>query len=168
MQTTFKRYALLFLVLALSACGSAGEASSGEVPVDPPEVVEAQGNQLLLRSADGVLNLELVRGTRGEAPRMAEIFVKLSGPIRFSSALRGEALEKAGKQLAAQPREDGTVRLVVFASDNTERIESGVLAKLVVERTAPGEASATIEVRQPILAPREANEGLMTGDPVAL
>lgn len=132
------------------------------------EETEQRTNQLLLRSDGEVLSLVLLRGTESEGPRMAEIYLHLDGNAAFDTATAGAALTDAGKALVSQVKEDGRLRLVMYASDNTKRMESGVLAQIKVRRDGPGKIVARIDTDTPLFAPHKANDGLSVGDPIPL
>ena len=100
-------------------------------------------------------------------PRVAEIFVKYTDNLRYLASEKGDALEKAAKQLMVQNlEEDNKLRLVILAMDNTNELDTGRLATLKFERSGSGESTVRILTDSPIFAPQEANEGLLVSDPL--
>ena len=98
-------------------------------------------------------------------PRMMELFVQLSGDLRY---LRHEPLAAslaAEKGLVVQPRDDGTLRIVLFATTNTLRIASGPLARLWLEGAR---GTVSFVNHRPIFAPPEADQAIVLGKPLTV
>ncbi len=110
------------------------------------------------------VSVGLVAGS--EHPRIADVRLKASN-ARFISAAPSAAITQAGKDLRAQPTSDGA-RFVIFSSSNVNTIGSGELFEAVFEPTGDGPMTIEILTDDPILAPAEAAEGLIVGDPITL
>ncbi len=151
---------------ALTACeqpldlaGSEGRASAG--PVSESHLMDRSATLLLERvTRDGKrVTVDLVyRPTEvDEAPRTAEIWLQLSDALAFTSAVPGDALVAADKELVAQAREGGQVRLVIYSTSNVSRVAAGVLATLQLEMVGDGPATVDIRARLPGGAPAPAH-----------
>lgn len=116
---------------------------------------------------DGALevsvNFSLEAGKSG--PRVAEIFLRHSGNLKYESFKKGGAVLDAEKQLVVQPTKDG-LRAVIFSSANLENLESGALVQYRFTKTDDSPATLEVMTEKPIFAPEEANHGLLVGDPV--
>jgi hypothetical protein len=63
---------------------------------------------------------------------------------------------------------DGFWRVIAYSAENAERIDTGTLATLHVERTAAGPIQVDFDMSRPLFAPSEENTGLKVGDPLRL
>jgi hypothetical protein len=98
------------------------------------------------------------------APRMVEVRLRWSKSASIAGHQPGGAALAASKDVYLQRVADDEARVIVFAAGNTERIESGVLAELATS----GSGQLEIVPMAPMMAPAEAEEGLLVGDPVQL
>lgn len=134
----------------------------GDEEITPDDVsalwlsAEAQGG------AEVVVSAQFSRGRSMSGPRVAEHLVHLSPNLRFVGADPGAALDAADKELIAQVRGEGEVRLVMLSSTNMNTIETGELYRLKVEKlgTEPALVELVNESDQPLFAPADAAEGL--------
>ncbi|MCH2110663.1 MAG: hypothetical protein MK135_15180 [Polyangiaceae bacterium] len=160
----------VFLTVLVSACvyGCSSETgrSSGagaEHSSRPTAESEASEGQLLSLVKRG--NDVVVVGSFSErAPRMMDLHLKWDGSLVVSDAIAGASSTLAEKTVRLIP-EDGGARLLVFSSENVNEIQSGDLAVLKLQGSA-----STIEIvpTPPMLAPAEAEVGLLLSDPLKL
>ena len=116
------------------------------------------------------VNLNFVVEEGREAPRMAEVYLKMSDNLKFTQAQAGSAAQEASKDVIAQAREGQQVRVTIFSSANLNTLSSGQWAVLEFE-VIPGDASeASVEIiqRDAMLAPPVSGEGLELGAPLVL
>ena len=155
--------ALVLLVGPAVAC-SGDAASDGRGPeVTIPQV---DGSRLDLLWTQDALVLAYDRAPDQKGPRMAEIVIRHSGNVRFDHVEAGEAAMAAGKRVIVQAQDETTMRVLVFATQNTTEVDSGTLATLYMERTDEESARAEILLDKPVFAPRAALEGLHVGEAV--
>ena len=157
-------------IAGLTACQSLEPETLASVePQLAPELEPAAaGATLFLTATDApgglTVDVHFRRREQLEGPRAAEIWLKTNGSLRFSGSSPGAAANAAGKTVVAQAKPDGEVRLVLFATGNLDRLDSGVLARLTFERTAPGPADVELLAKMPVFAPPETNEGVILGE----
>jgi hypothetical protein len=63
-----------------------------------------------------------------------------------------------------QPQESGLLRVVIYGTQNLERLDSGPLAELAFTRLEAGNATVSVLARDPLFAPAEANQGVSLPD----
>ena len=164
MDRTLRRAAAALLLL-LGACA--------EHPAAPADAEPAAGGatlELVLAApsgelpAESLVDLHFHRGDLAEAPRMMEVHLRLTGLTHIESEPLSAATA-AGKQLVVQEQEGATLRVVLYATGNTSRLDSGPLARLRLHG-----AGGTVELldRRPIFAPPEADAGVTLGAPLEL
>ncbi len=135
----------------------------------PASLEESDRPQLILDTGDGdgaLVKLDFVNAIDKNGPRVAEIFARYSSNLKYESVETGKAVSEAQKQLVVQEIEQGKLRIVVLAADNTNELDTGTLCTLKFNKTNDEKARVEILTEQPIFAPDEANEGLLVGDPV--
>ena len=168
---------LAFVVsIGVSACDQVVSKGASMAPMAAPAVdapVEQRSVTLDLIEVELKDDLWTVdvfynRSADQEAPRVMELQLALGDGLVFHSALAGEALERADKDLVAQARDEGIVRLVAFASTNVAHIESGVIARLVFRVHNAAQAEVTLLPHMPIFEPGGANQGLLLAEPLTL
>ncbi len=163
MRLNLRLGVLLFALIWAAACFSSPDPldlHTAETSVD-----EAEGPFLrLTKTSRNGVRVAFAAGTT--APRIAEIRLKAQH-ARFVSAVSSEAVTAADKQLVAQPTDYGA-RFIIFSSANVNTIGSGELFEAVFEPTGDGPVTLEILTDEPIMAPAEAAEGLIVGDPITL
>lgn len=116
------------------------------------------------------VNLNFAMEEGRDAPRMAEVYLKMSDNLKFIQAQPGSVAAAANKDVIAQAREAQQVRVTIFSSGNLNTLSSGQWAVLEFE-VIPGDASeASVEIvqRDAMLAPPVSGEGLELGAPLVL
>ena len=116
------------------------------------------------------VNLNFALEDGREAPRMAEVYLKMSDNLKFLSAQAGSAAQEASKDVIAQARDGQQVRVTIFSSANLNTLSSGQWAVLEFEVTPSDASEATLEIVQSdaMLAPPVSGEGLELGAPLVL
>jgi hypothetical protein len=116
------------------------------------------------------VNLDFFVEDGREAPRMAEVYLKMSDNLKFLSAQAGSAAQEAGKDVIAQARDGQQVRVTIFSSANLNTLPSGQWATLEFEVSGGDASEATLEIvrRDAMLAPPVSGEGLELGVPLVL
>lgn len=145
------------------ACGSEREPAPTPPPPQQPQDVALAAHVSCEGSA---CTAEFTYQPAAPAARVAELRLAYSDNLRFVAASPGAALEAADKDLVAQAREPGVVRLVAFSASSTANIGPGVLATLRFERSGEERARLEILTDRPLFAPALANRGLTVSDPV--
>jgi hypothetical protein len=161
----------LLMLFAGIACqpGTPASTTPGSGGFVPPDA----GATLSLHQAivnDGIVTVDLLyaRAADQPAPRVAEIRVEYA-----AAALSWEgfdALDAAGaadKQVVVQDKK-GSLRVLLFATDNTAALDSGGLARLHFKRLSHAPTSLSFMDHQPTFAPPEANAGLVLGPPLVI
>ena len=161
--------------LLLLACQGGPAPSAGPSTSEPESGVEASlGNATLqitvLEQTEDALSVRLDFNRRPDkqGPRVAEILLRHSDNLAFVSAEVQGAVTEAGKELVAQAKDGGVVRLVVFGTTSLSELESGPLARLDLKKTGPGKATLSILPEMPIFAPAPANQGLLLPEPLVV
>ncbi len=163
-------------LLALAALTTACDQHAGPPAGAPPgATIEEADETLSLRFVSLVddvatVDVSYLRRDTQAAPRMMELWLHVGADLAFVDAEPLEALELAGKELVVQPRDDGVLRLVVYAANNLATIDSGPIARLTLSTHSGqlSDAAVTIEERMPMFAPADANEGVLLGPPVVV
>ena len=101
-----------------------------------------------------------------KGPRVVELQLEYSSNLNYINHKKGGTLEKSDKQLHVQELENNQLRLVVFAIDNTNEIDTGRLATLTFKKLDGEKSTVRILTDSPIFAPAEANEGLLVSEPL--
>ncbi len=157
---------LLAVLLAISAC------ERGEASADIPHVGTEQSTTLALAAAEtpgGIaVDIAYARQASSEAPRMAELLIDVDGPVAHERSERLDAAARAGKDVVVLPRDDGSLRVLVFTTQNLTRLDSGPLARLHLRRTGPGPVRFELVGQPTIFAPPEANTAVTLGPAVSL
>ncbi len=161
--------------LLLLACQGAPAPSEGPPASEPESAAEASlANTTLeltvLDQSEDTLSVRLDFNRRSDkqGPRVAEILLRLSDNLRFVSAEAQDAVTTAGKELVAQAKDGGVVRLVIFGTTSLSELESGPLARLEFRKTGAGKATLSVLPEMPIFAPVEANQGLLLPEPLVV
>jgi hypothetical protein len=137
--------------------GGAPEAEAPQrAPLDVTLALETQA----LTDREAVVNLRFARQPGLEGPRAAEIFLETSDNLKLSHSLPLEGAQAAGKQLVVQEPSPGLLRVILYATSNLNPMDSGPLASLRFQRTAPGDAYVDFASGQVSLAPAQAARGL--------
>jgi hypothetical protein len=127
--------------------------------------------KLWLETSDEAgLNKVAVRYARPQGfvgPRVVELSVVYTGNLTFQKHAIGKGLSEARKQLIVQHQSESRLRVIAFAADNLNEIESGVLVELYFQKQQGGSATVEIDLSKPIFAPDEANFGLTVDNKVA-
>ncbi len=134
----------------------------GNVPIE-----EVPANLFLQAVAgDGsqqVIELQYQRQADGEGPRAVELFVQYPQEWTYEKVDALPAVAEANKRLIVQEKEQGLLRVIIFASTNLDRIDTGGLAAFHFDtKNQAGEVS--IRDQMPVFAPVETNEGLVLGE----
>lgn len=168
------------LLLAMAGCGDTVGTAADPAPM-PADVATAPAPAGPSESAlalvarptaenPAALAVEL-RYTRGETrpgARMAEVRVEYDPAVlAFTGSDAGESASAAGKRLVVQDEGDA-LRVLVFATTNTARLDSGLLATLAFARRTGARTALTLRPERPLLAPPEADAGLVLGAPLVL
>lgn len=132
----------------------------------PMRLEMVQGDSVERGSVEVVMNLYKQKDHAG--PRVMELTLKHSPSLKYISAIAGEALQQAGKQLIVQTPGSDRVRAVAYSSISLQDIDTGTLLSLRFERKEPGKATVEILTEKPIFAPAAANQGLIVSDPLVL
>ena len=183
----FNIYGKILLCLPLLSLGCFGEMEKAEgvataniAPVLPSRVIQdevsGQAPVKLSLSKDKVesgkvtVNLDFFVEEGREAPRMAEVYLKMSDNLKFLSAQAGSAAQEASKDVIAQARDGQQVRVTIFSSANLNTLPSGQWATLEFEVSSGDASEATLEIvrRDAMLAPPVTGEGLELGAPLVL
>ncbi len=167
----FLRLVILGLSMALNSCEMQGDGdvknSKGKAE---DEVFENNNHKLLLdvedRYGEVFVDIQFFRAKVKNGPRMAEIFLKYPAGWNCVEGIDGKAVEIGQKQLILQEKEPGLLRVLVLASNNTIKLQTGTIASLRFDRNDGVRGTVEILTDKPIFAPDEANEGLIVGDPV--
>ena len=114
------------------------------------------------------VRLDFNRRPGKQGPRVAEILLGHSDNLAFVSAEAQGAVTAAGKELVAQARDGGVVRLVNVGTASLTELESGPLARLDLRKTGTGPATLKVLPEMPIFAPAEANQGLLLPEPLVV
>lgn len=162
-------FLILATLLCLAGCAdetTAPPAQEGEPAVGLPDgytlglvLAQEEGEQL-------AVDLYYQRPEDNPGPRMMELFVRPSPGLKYLSSEPLAVVTSAGKQLVTQEQEDGTIRLVVFATSNLNRLESGPVARLVLARQGQGSQSLELVDQRPVFAPTEAEQGTTLAEPL--
>ena len=173
-RATFRYLAAPALLLLFGACA---EQTAKAPPADPTPPAEAAigltGATLELRAveaegADTVVDLHFNRGDIEEAPRMMELRLRLSG-LRYVKSEPLSAATAAGKELVVKDEDDGTLRTVLFATGNLNRLDTGPLVRYRLARVgSAGAARVEILSQRPVFAPARADQGVTLGRPLVL
>lgn len=163
MRLNFRRGMLLCTLIGSVNCSSSQEPSSLRASETSAEESGGPSLRMTKTSRSGV-RVAFVVGSK--PPRMADVRLKARN-ARYVSASPGNATSAAGKVLNAQPTQDGA-RFVIFSSANVNTIGSGELFEAVFEPTGDGPVTLEILTDEPIMAPAEAAQGLIVGDPITL
>ncbi len=123
-----------------------------------------------VESGKVTVNLDFFVEDGREAPRMAEVYLKMSDNLKFVSAQAGSAAQEASKDVIAQARDGQQVRVTIFSSANLNTLSSGQWAALEFEVNGSDASEATLEIvrRDAMLAPPVSGEGLELGAPLVL
>ncbi len=135
-----------------------------------PVAVEVPTLSLVASEASVVITVDVhfARPTATLGPRMAELVLHAEGPVTYERGDALAALTAAGKQLVAQPRDGGDVRLAMFATTNTATLDSGPLARITFRRAGPGPVTFRLLPRVPMFAPSESAVGLHLGEAIVV
>lgn len=165
----------LWVVAAVMLWGLTGCVDDTETTQSGPDklVPEAEASSTLELALafqkDGKVAVDLLfaKDEDKPGPRMMELFIRTSAGLTWVSSEVLSATTDAGKQLVVQAPADGTVRVLVFATDNLNRLESGPLARIVF---ASGGENGNLEMlnQRPIFAPAEADWGITLGKPLTV
>lgn len=160
--------------MAVAGCGSGGAPEPGG---DAPPAVESPGSgagvtlSLALRQEDAasaVVEVGYARSPGREGPRVMEVHLGLPSGVTLAASEPLDAARAAGKQVVVQTEPEGRLRVVVFSPTSLERVDSGPLVRLALQR-APGAAGAVSFLPElPVFAPLETNEGVVFGEPVTV
>lgn len=162
------------LAWALAACGTeAGDATVAAPPEvrAPDETREVQSDVTLALVAEEVteqrvkVSLQYQRRETLEGPRAMEIFLSYDGALSFTSGQALAAAEVAGKEVVVQEREPGLLRVILYATSNLNRLDSGGLVELTFQRPSQG-GGGTVDfvTERTKLAPTESMQGMMFSD----
>jgi hypothetical protein len=175
MNRTTNRTSILVGLLALAsllACQHAPTTSD-----EPAAATEAalpdDGTTLSLRLASltdqgAAVDLLFVLPADQPAPRVAEIVIAYdTDALAWEGAEGLSAVQAADKQVVVQDQGD-KLRVVLYAADNTTRLDSGALARLHFTRRAAEAATLSFTDHQPLFAPPEANVGVVLGPPLVI
>ena len=173
-SATTKALAGLGALLILACQG--GPAPSEGPPASEPEggadtsLAKTTLQLTVLDQSEDALSvrLDLNRRADSQGPRVAEILLRHSDNLRFVSTEAQEAVTTAGKELVAQARDDGVVRLVIFGTTSLSELDSGPLARLEFRKTGTGKATLSVLPEMPIFAPAAANQGLLLPEPLVV
>ncbi len=173
MYTTIKIIVILTISCEYeSGVQDAKENSEEGAKISSIDMEEMEQSRILIKTTtsqiEGGIELVYVKEKSGEKkrPRIAEMFLEYSSNLEYKNADPGNSVLEAKKQLVVQEIEDGKLRVVVLAPDNTNELDTGTLCTLKFNKKGDGKARVAILTEQPIFAPDEANEGLLVGDPV--
>lgn len=163
---------ILMAALGLLACQQTSTPSSPESAATeaalPDDGTTLSLQLTTLTEQDAVVDLLYVRPADQPAPRVAEVRVAYDADALAWEGAEGlSAVQAANKQLVVQDQ-GGTLRLVLYAADNTARLQSGPLARLHFKRRAPDPATLAFIDHQPVFAPPEANAGVVLGPPLVI
>lgn len=162
--------ALAILLAGLTGC--VDDSVSTQALLDEPSA-EAEFKATLELTPAGTIDgrcavdLFFTRAPERPGPRMMELFVRPSGGLTYLEAETLAAATLADKQVVVQQQEDGTLRLLVFATDNLNRLDSGPLVRLAFS-VSGGQATLELLERRPIFAPAEADFGITLGKSLSL
>ena len=152
--------------IVMSACAEAPEPA----PAAAPAATAPTAATLTLVSGEATatevaVDLHYARDPARPGPRMMELHLRVTGDLAYLHAERLAAAEAAGKDLTVQPRDDGTLRVLLFTTTNVNRLGPGPLARLWFAR---GAGTVTLLEQSPIFAPPEADLGVTLGQPLTL
>ena len=152
------------LVLGLVACAEApAPAPTATAPADGATVAlvaaETSPTELVV---DVVYNQQ--PGEPG--PRMVELHLGLGGGLGYLDSAAGDAAAAAGKDVIVQEQADGTLRVVLMATTNTNRLASGGLVRLWLARSGGGGEAVTLLDQRPVFAPPDADAVAVLGPPL--
>lgn len=188
MKTIFYKVFLVVLVIAPLGCSqnlTKAEELSPDVAVAAGSVlspriikdeVTGQAPVKLSLSKDKMMsgkvsvNLDFFIEEGRDAPRMAEVYLKMSDNLKFLGAQPGSAAREASKDVIAQAQDGQQVRVTIFSSANLNTLSSGQWAVLEFEMNGGDASEATLEIvrRDAMLAPPVSGEGLELGAPLVL
>ena len=166
-----RRLASLLILLGMLACQA--DPSSSADPGATEAALPDDGHTLSLHLASvtdqlALVDLVYVRPTTQPGPRVAEIMIGYdSASLVWLGAESLAAAEAANKQVVVQDQ-GGQLRVVLFAADNTTRLDSGPLTRLQFQRRALTPATLSFAAHQPVFAPPEANAGVVLGPPLVI
>jgi hypothetical protein len=167
------RAALLFIAV-LTGCAACGAGSDD--PVSPPEVRAAdetrevqQDVTLALVAKETTAQsftaiLSYARKPHLEGPRAMEIILNYEGALSFGSSRALGAALAADKDVVVQEREAGVLRVILYASDNLNRLDSGDLVELSFARSSQGSGAVDFVTEETKLAPSESMRGILFSD----
>ena len=155
------------LALCLTACA---ETPAPAPPVAPAPATASTDATLSLAvgaetPTEAAVDLLYVRDPAKPGPRMMELHLKLMGDLHYLHAERLAAAEAAGKDLVVQDAKDGTLRVILYTTANTNRLAPGPLARLWFSH---GAGTVSLIEQSPIFAPPEADLGVTLGGPLTL
>jgi hypothetical protein len=166
-MTTPRR--ILLLCSLLTGCFSSPNEDGDQVNQGAKPSSDARYQHQALGSCDASLcTVQLQYHPETPLARAAELFFRHSANLRFERAVSGDALASVDKQLVAQTRQPGEVRLVAFSPTNTLEIPAGMFATLTFARTDAERATVEIVRDRPMFAPAVANELLAVSPPLEL
>lgn len=162
------------LTLALAA-GCTQQEPDTQDPVDPaPQAGQLRSDATLtlavasLGSEEIEVDLHFNHAPGHPGPRMMELFIAGSEGTGYLGSEPLAATLAAGKDLVVQEADDGNLRVVIFATDNLNELESGPLARFRLSRPQTGQATLALVDRQPIFAPAEASRGVTLDEPLVV
>ncbi len=175
MTTSKLRYLTLLaafasFVLATGCQPGAGESSSEASSLVPPPAAGATLSlqRAIVNEALITVDLHYARAADQPAPRVAEIRVEYdAAALAWEGFDALDAATAANKQVVVQDK-DGSLRVILFAADNTATLDSGPLARLHFRRLSDTAAALSFMDHQPTFAPPEANAGLVLGPPLVI
>ena len=159
-------FALALLTLTLTGCAETEPAITTIAPSTMPSSATLSLSVSGTPGSQVAVDLQYEPKPDEPGPRMMELHIRLSDSLRYVRSQRLAAAAMANKELTVQPKEDGTLRLVLHATRNTTRLESGPLARLWFEATGAG--TVTLLDQHPIFAPPEADKGIVLGPPLSI
>ena len=113
-----------------------------------------------------VVEVRYDRAADATGPRMMELLLRPSDGLAYVSSEALASVTGADKQLVVQEQEGATLRTVVFATTNTNRLGPGPIARYRFKRTGAGGTAVEFIESRPVFAPPEADVGLVLGKPV--
>ena len=151
-----QRSLITFTALSLLIAGCAED----RVETAEPETTLEEGTVALTVEADGQVWVRFARRAEQVGPRVIELKLAITGTLKLASHHVGDALTAADKSLTVQ--DNGQIRLIALSTGNTNRVDSGVLARLQFQ----GSGQVQLLHERPFFAPAEADEGIQLGPSV--
>jgi hypothetical protein len=144
------------------------ESERARERVQRPPIEDALPNlYLALEGSDEenvTVQLQFVKREGVPGPRAMELFIAHPENLVYTGVDSLPAVASADKKIIVQEKSYGVLRIIVYSSENTNRLNTGGLASLHFERRAGQGGDIVFASEGQVFAPVDANRGLLFGE----